>query len=200
MQRWRDKALVQRILNGDEAAGERFVTEHYPAVYRFLLNLTGSKEDAEDLTQQTFLRAWEGLPKFRGGASLSTWLHSIAYREYTHWLRSRRNELPLDEAIGVPDPHATHELEGVLFRRALAQLPSEQREVVLLCYVQGLSTREAAKVLDVPVGTVKSRLFFARQRLKELLQDAIALLSQTMPFCNEPMEVLTDEVPMAESD
>ncbi len=200
MQRWRNKALVRRILNGDEAAGERFVTEHYAAIYRFLFNLTGNREDAEDLTQQTFLRAWQALPNFRGDASLSTWLHRIAYHEYTHWLRSRRNEVPLDEAMGMPDPHAARELAGALFRRALAQLPSEQREVILLCYVQGLSTREAAKVLNIPVGTVKSRLFLARQRLRELLQDALALLSQTMPFCNEPMEVLTDEVPMSELD
>jgi RNA polymerase sigma-70 factor (ECF subfamily) len=173
MRHWKDKWLVQRILSGDKAAGEQFVIEHYEAIFRFLRNLTGSKEDAEDLTQQTFLRAWEALPGFRGDSSLSTWLHSIAYREYTHWLRSRREFVPLDEIVDMPDEQANQNLEAVLLRWAIYRLDPEHREVFVLYYVQGFSVNEIAKIIGVPAGTVKSRLFFARQKLKELLSDVI---------------------------
>ena len=173
MRHWKDKWLVQRILSGDKAAGEQFVIEHYEAIFRFLRNLTGSKEDAEDLTQQTFLRAWEALSSFRGDSSLSTWLHSIAYREYTHWLRSRREFVPLDEIVDMPDEQANQKLEAVLLRWAIYRLDPEHREVFVLYYVQGFSVNEIAKIIGVPAGTVKSRLFFARQKLKELLSDVI---------------------------
>ena len=173
MRHWRDKWLVQRVLSGDKAAGEQFVIEHYEAIFRFLRNLTGSKEDAEDLTQQTFLRAWEALPNFRGDSSVSTWLHSIAYREYTHWLRSRREFVPLDEIVDMPDEQANQNLEAVLLRWAIYRLDPEHREVFVLHYVQGFSVSEIAKIVGVPAGTVKSRLFFARQKLRELLSDII---------------------------
>jgi RNA polymerase sigma-70 factor (ECF subfamily) len=173
MRHWKDKWLVQRILSGDKAAGEQFVIEHYEAIFRFLRNLTGNKEDAEDLTQQTFLRAWEALPSFRGDSSLSTWLHSIAYREYTHWLRSRREFVPLDEIVDMPDEQVNQNLEAVLLRWAIYRLDPEHREVFVLYYVQGFSVNEIAKIIAVPAGTVKSRLFFARQKLKELLSDVI---------------------------
>ncbi|MCS3919804.1 RNA polymerase sigma factor [Fervidibacter sacchari] len=173
MRHWRDKWLVQRVLSGDKAAGEQFVVEHYEAIFRFLRNLTGSKEDAEDLTQQTFLRAWEALSSFRGDSSLSTWLHSIAYREYTHWLRSRREFVPLDEIVDMPDEQANQNLEAVLLRWAIYRLDPEHREVFVLHYVQGFSVSEIAKIVGVPAGTVKSRLFFARQKLRELLSDII---------------------------
>jgi RNA polymerase sigma-70 factor (ECF subfamily) len=173
MRHWKDKWLVQRILSGDKAAGEQFVIEHYEAIFRFLRNLTGNKEDAEDLTQQTFLRAWEALPSFRGDSLLSTWLHSIAYREYTHWLRSRREFVPLDEIVDMPDEQANQNLEAVLLRWAIYRLDPEHREVFVLYYVQGFSVSEIAKIIGVPAGTVKSRLFFARQKLKELLSDVI---------------------------
>ncbi|MFA0781854.1 MAG: hypothetical protein YYHSYBAR_000245 [Candidatus Fervidibacter sacchari] len=173
MRHWKDKWLVQRILSGDKAAGEQFVIEHYEAIFRFLRNLTGSKEDAEDLTQQTFLRAWEALPNFRGDSSLSTWLHSIAYREYTHWLRSRREFVPLDEIVDMPDEQANQNLEAVLLRWAIYRLAPEHREVFVLHYLQGFSVSEIAKIIGIPAGTVKSRLFFARQKLRELLSDII---------------------------
>jgi RNA polymerase sigma-70 factor (ECF subfamily) len=173
MRHWKGKWLVQRILSGDKAAGEQFVIEHYEAIFRFLRNLTGNKEDAEDLTQQTFLRAWEALPSFRGDSSLSTWLHSIAYREYTHWLRSRREFVPLDEIVDMPDEQANQNLEAVLLRWAIYRLDPEHREVFVLYYVQGFSVSEIAKIIGVPAGTVKSRLFFARQKLRELLSDVI---------------------------
>ncbi len=173
MRHWRDKWLVQRILSGDKAAGERFVAEHYAAIYRFLRNLTGSKEEAEDLTQQTFLRAWEALSRYRGDASLSTWLHAIAYHEYTHWRRAQREHAPLEEAVEVQDEQAEQNLEAVLVRWAIQRLSPEHREVFVLHYVQGFSINEIARILGIPAGTVKSRLFFARLRLQALLSEVV---------------------------
>jgi RNA polymerase sigma-70 factor (ECF subfamily) len=171
----RDMALVRQILGGDTAAGERLIAEQYPRIYRLLHHLTGSVEVVEDLTQQTFVKAWQALGTFRGGSSLATWLHRIAYHEYTHWLRARRDHASLEDAAGVPDPHAADALEAVFLRRALAQLSPEHRATFILYHVQGLSVSEVAAVLEVPAGTVKSRLFIARQRLRELLQCPVAV-------------------------
>src|SRR5687767_9392631 len=93
-----DRGTVRRILSGDRAAGERLVTDEYPRIYRLLRHLTGAVEVAEDLTQQTFLKAWQALASYRSEASLATWLHRIAYHEYTHWLRARRDHAPLEAA------------------------------------------------------------------------------------------------------
>lgn len=169
-----DGATVRRILNGDRAAGERLVAEQYPRIYRLLRHLTGAVEVAEDLTQQTFLRAWQALASFRGEASLGTWLHRIAYHEYTHWLRARRDHAPLEAAGEVPDQQAASRLEAVLLRGALDRLSPEHREAFLLYHVQGLSVTEVPLVVEAPPGTVKSRLFHARQRLRELLAEHVS--------------------------
>ena len=168
-----DMALVKRILRGERAAGERFVAENYPRIFRLLRSLTGQHDIAEDLTQQTFTRAWQALSGFKGEASAATWLHRIAYHEYTHWLRALRPHVGLEAAAEIADPQPPQDMETLLLPSALAQLPSEQREAFLLYYVQELSVTEVATVLDIPAGTVKSRLFTARQRLRELLQDSI---------------------------
>jgi RNA polymerase sigma-70 factor (ECF subfamily) len=181
-----ERVWVHRILKGDRAAGQQFVTRHYAAVYRLLRHLTGRPEVAEDLTQQAFVRAWQALPNFRGGSSLATWLHRIAYREYTHWLRSRRDHAPLEDAEWLPDRSAGGELEALAFRRALEELPEEQRDAFLLCQVEGFSVREASQVLQAPEGTVKWRVFDARQRLRRLLA--------------EPEEVLPHEMSQARAD
>jgi RNA polymerase sigma-70 factor, ECF subfamily len=171
----RDMALVRRILGGDRAAGERLIAEHYARIHRLLRHLTDSSESVDDLTQQTFLKAWQALAAFRGESSLATWLHGIAYHEYTHWLRARRDHASLEDAADVPDSHAADALEAVFLRRALAQLSPEHRATFILYHVQGLSVPEVAAVLEVPQGTVKSRLSIARQRLRELLRDSVVI-------------------------
>ena len=169
-----DTALVHKILNGDRAAGERFVTANYPRIFRLLRCLTGSAETAQDLTQQTFARAWQALPGFQGKADLATWLHKIAYHEYTGWLRSRRDHAPLDEAAGIADLREARGLDSILVSRALSQLPDDQRETFALYYMQEFSVAEIGEMLDLPAGTVKSRLFTARRRMRQLLQAAEA--------------------------
>lgn len=165
----REQWLIWRIRHGDTRAGEEFVTSNYPRIYRLLRYLTGRSDVAEDLTQQTFLRAWQALPSFRQKASLATWLHRIAYREYTHWLRDRREHASLEAAADIAAPETSHEWETLVLPHALAQLSAEHRETFLLFHIQELSINEVAAILEVPTGTVKSRLFASRQRLRELL-------------------------------
>jgi RNA polymerase sigma-70 factor (ECF subfamily) len=167
----RDLRHVERALRGDRAAGERLVAEHYPRVYRLLRNLTGSAEEGEHLAQQVFVNAWQALRAFRGESSLATWLHRIAFRVYTHHLRSRREHAPLQAAESLSDQPAAQTLEAVLLRRALAALSADHRDAFVLHHVQGFSVPEVAELVGVAEGTVKSRLFAARNRLRELLSE-----------------------------
>lgn len=179
-----DRKWVKLILKGDKAAGERFVTANYPRIYRLLRHLTGDAEVADDLTQQTFIQAWQALASYRGEARLATWLHRIAYHEYTHWLRARRDEKPLEAAAHLADLRVVEGLDTILLARALAQLTPELRDTFVLFYVQELSVSEVAAVLETPAGTIKSRLFTARQRLRELLQESardVARFQETVP-------------------
>ncbi len=186
-----DTVLVQRILKGDRAAGERFVTANYPRIFRLLRCLAGSEETAQDLTQQTFAQAWQALPSYRGKASLTTWLHKIAYHEYTNWLRSRRDHAPLDAAAGIADLREARGLDSILVSRALGQLPGEQRETFALYYVQEFSVAEIAEILELPAGTVKSRLFTARRRMRDLLQAAEAPAAPVAVASAEPLLILS---------
>lgn len=171
-----DRAWVRLMLSGDRAAGEHFVTTYYTRIERLLRCLTGTSEVACDLTQQTFVKAWQALPGFAYEASLATWLHKIAYHEYTHWLRDKGNteHAPLEAAWNVPAPASLLTDWGIaLLPEALAQLADDLREAFLLYYVQELSVPEVANVLNIPRGTVKSRLFTARQRLRGLLEQTM---------------------------
>ena len=169
----RDRAWIRLMVSGDKVAGEQFVREYYVRVERMLRCLTGSPDIARDLTQQTFVKAWQGLPDFKGRSSLATWLHKIAYHEYTHWLRDRRDHAPLETAMNVADAPIINDWGLVLLPDALAQLSEELRDAFLLYHVQELSIAEVADVLEVPRGTVKSRLFTARQQLRAILQTSM---------------------------
>lgn len=177
----RDRAWVNRILTGDRAAGERLVTENYQRVHALLKSLSGHREVAEDLTQQTFAKAWQALPTFRAEARLSTWLCRIAYHEYTHWRRDRREFAALESVANVADAKAVVGLETVLFSRALEQLSDDLRETFLLHYEHELDVKEIALILEVPAGTVKSRLYTARNRLREILSAAEPTSNPTTP-------------------
>ncbi len=192
----KDNWLVWRILRGDKRAGEEMVAAHYPRIFRLLRYLTGRADIAEDLTQQAFVRAWQALPNFRHQASLATWLHRIAYHEYTHWLRDRREHASLDSAAHLAAPSTFHEWEALVLPQALAQLTPEHRDAFLLYHVQELSVGEVASILEVPAGTIKSRLFTARQRLREILE-AEAASSLELTF-STPCVELTIPAPSVE--
>lgn len=177
----REKRLVQRIRAGDRAASEQFVHERYDRVYSLLRHLCGCPETSSDLAQQTFVRAWQSLDTFRGESSLGTWLHRIAYHEYLHWRRDRREHALLDQLPEMADRKASAPWEAVLLRGALDELSPEQRDAFLLRHVSGLSVAEVAVLQNVPPGTVKSRLFAARQRLRALLLQSSTATTTAAP-------------------
>jgi RNA polymerase sigma-70 factor (ECF subfamily) len=176
-----DARLLEQIRSGDAEAGGRLIREHYADIYRYLLYLTGQPEVAEDLTQETLLQAWQHLDTFQGRASLRTWLHRIARREFLEALRRRRTEASLEELAEVSAPCGSGWTDVVELRVLLDRLPFPEREVVLLHYLEGYSSSEVARIVDAPAGTVRYRLAQARERLRqELGEDDLA-------YVNEPL-------------
>jgi RNA polymerase sigma-70 factor, ECF subfamily len=182
VRRWTDRSLARRIAAGDHDACAALIATHHKAIYRLLVRLCCDAHLAEDLTQETFAAAWENIEGYRGASSLSTWLHQIAYRKF---LDSRRrakravatefqhfNETGVSAADPVADPVADA-IAGEEARRlhlALDRLPQRERDVLVMHYLQSLSYRDVAVVLDEPVGTVKWRTSRALDELKNLLE------------------------------
>jgi len=146
------------------ATSEQVFREHYESVYRLALSLSGNHADAEDIAQEAFVAIIRALPRFRHEAKLSTWIYRITLRVGTKWLAKRgaAEELP-------PDLLAADRSIPIDLINALRKLPIEFRMVILLVAVEGLSHGEVAEVLAIPVGTVASRLHYARKRLIDLL-------------------------------
>lgn len=176
----RDEDLVRRFQGGDRGAFAALVARHERRVYNLALRMTGREEDARDATQDAFLAALRKLHTFRGEAAFTTWMHRVTVNACYDLLRKRqRTPLPLrgdragQDAPARPEPAAPDHAEDVEVaidvRRALLQVPEEFRAVLILCDVQDLSYEQAAEVLGVPVGTVKSRLHRGRVALGRLL-------------------------------
>ena len=159
-----DPRTVQRARRGDPLAFEDLVREFQADAFRFAWHLTRDRQLAEDVTQEAFLRAFRFLKGFRGDRKFGSWLFSIVRNCAMDALRSqRRSDAPWEDQFlprSVADPAARAELEA-----ALRSVSAEHREAFLLVEVFGLSYQETADVLGVAVGTVKSRMFRARQAL-----------------------------------
>jgi RNA polymerase sigma-70 factor, ECF subfamily len=144
-----------------------------PSLRAFAISLTGNRDRADDLVQDTLMRAWANLERFERGTNLEAWLFTILRNRFHSEYRSRRREV--EDADGSyaarlkthPDQQAHLDYED--FCTALAKLPPDQREALLLVGAQGMSYEEAAEVCNVPLGTVKSRVNRARSRLAALL-------------------------------
>jgi len=165
-----DRELAGAVGSGDPAAFLEFVRLHHHSIYRYLKGLSISREDVEDLTIETMHLARRKIAGYRGEASLRTWVHRVAYRCFTHWNRRRRPTEPLTEELFLSsaDPYASiHEADALL--AAIARLPDPMRQAFVLHEVNELPIEDIAHVLEIPVGTVKSRLFHARTKLRELL-------------------------------
>lgn len=169
-----DRTLVERLRRGDARAYELVIDELHKPVYRFLLRLVGNQRDAEDLTQETFLALWRGVSDYQARSKFSTWVFGIAYRQYLRHRDKRAIEtVELMESDGsdmhdVSDEVAQSE-ERERVRDAVYALPDLYREAVCLTHMDGLSYRETAEALGVPIGTVKSRMNVAFQILREML-------------------------------
>jgi RNA polymerase sigma-70 factor (ECF subfamily) len=181
-----ESLLVTEAKAGNYAAFEELVNRYERKIYRLGLNITGNREDAEDVLQEAFLKAFEHLPEFREDSRFYTWIVRIAVNESLMKLRKRRTsrEVPIDDspdengdvlvrefADWKPNPeqeYARAELEGIL-ERGVQALTAGLRTVFYLRDVEGLSTEETADLLNMSVGAVKARLFRARLRLREEL-------------------------------
>jgi RNA polymerase sigma-70 factor (ECF subfamily) len=176
-----DVELVQRAAAGDRAAFAAIYERHRTVVYRFARLMSGSDAAAEDVTQEVFVTLIHTLPTYEPQrAGLLTYLYGVARNVTRNRLRRDRRFVALETAATAAapadDPHdaASRAQERVLLRRAILSLPSRYREAVILSDVQGLSYAEAARVLHVPVGTVRSRLSRGRQMLTARLGTSAA--------------------------
>lgn len=173
-----DRQLVRRIQAGDRAAFEALLDRYEARVYRLALRFTDSVSDAEDVTQEIFLGIYKGLANFRGNAAPGTWIYRVAMNHCLEFRRKRKlDSVPYEEELMIPsrdwreDPEESAS-KGELADRieaALQCLSPQHRDVIILHELQGLTYQEVAAALNVPVGTVKSRLSNAFRRLRDLL-------------------------------
>jgi RNA polymerase sigma-70 factor (ECF subfamily) len=147
--------------------------QYIPRLRRYARALTGERFAADDLVQDTLERAWAKAALWRPGSDLRAWLFTVMHNVYVNQVRSRATQPPPgreDEAVNLPDrPRQSDFLEVRDLDVALARLPEEQREVLLLVALEQLSYEEAARALGIPIGTVMSRLSRARERLRRVM-------------------------------
>ncbi|MGH7366245.1 MAG: sigma-70 family RNA polymerase sigma factor [Candidatus Rokuibacteriota bacterium] len=171
--------FLDRLRAGDPTAFEELVMAYQHRVFGVALRMLGNAGEAQEVAQEAFVRAHRALGEFRGDAKLSTWLYAITSRLCLNRLASAERRLTrqgedallrLSDAAPRPDAVLERsELEAAL-QRAIAELPEERRIVVVLCDLEGLSYEEIAQVLELPLGTVRSRLHRARTDLKNKLE------------------------------
>ena len=174
-----DTLLIQRIARGDRLAMQVLFARHRVKVFRFVLRYQRDEASAEDILAEVFLDVWRQAGRFDGRSSVSTWLLSIARFKALSQIRQRA-DAPLDDdyAAGIVDEADDPEIElakrdkGAALRLCLEKLSVEHREIIDLVYYHEKSVEEVAQIVGVPAATVKTRLFYARQKLSEILKRA----------------------------
>lgn len=183
-----DIELVERCQKGDYKAFDELVTRHRGRVYAMIQNMVKNDADAWDLSQEAFLKVWKALPKFEARAQFTTWLYRITHNVVYDWMRKRKidtageldDNLLDSESIAAgarvaPDGPSRPDqaMEQSELRKkidaALEKISPDHREVILLREVQGLDYKEIAEALECSIGTVMSRLYYARKKLQTLL-------------------------------
>lgn len=171
-----EAALIEQAQKGDRSAFGELVRHHHPGVVNVVYRMCGDVELAEDAAQDAFIQAWLNLSSFRPGTSLRNWLYRIAVNAALDTLRRAPKKPFADlENLALPDPQAGPEAaflqkeRTVIVQQAILSLTEASRAVLVLREYGGLSYQEIASTLDIPLGTVMSRLNYARDRLKELL-------------------------------
>ncbi|MBR4703738.1 MAG: sigma-70 family RNA polymerase sigma factor [Oscillospiraceae bacterium] len=188
MTREEEAKVIRAVLDGNTNAFDDLVLEYQDRVYHITLKMTGNEEDAFDLSQETFLKAFRSLKSFRGEASFGTWLYRLASNLCIDFLRKKKRRgasslvsLDEEETDGRPRelPDLRYEPQNELERKetreklraGLRKLPEEQRLILVLRDVEGLSYQQIGDVLQLELGTVKSRIYRARARLAALLTE-----------------------------
>lgn len=180
-----EKNLIHQARGGDRAAFGELVERYEKLVYHQALRLLNHPEDAADVTQEVFFKAWRGLPSFQGDCSFSTWLYRLTDNAAIDLLRrekKRRGDVSMDDGeqnweglLTDPGPTPEREMERRELRETVAQglarLSEEHRRVLVLREINGASYEEIGQILDLPIGTVKSRVARARLALAKLLRN-----------------------------
>jgi RNA polymerase sigma-70 factor (ECF subfamily) len=177
MQTTSDEVLIVRIAGGDRLAMQVLFARHHVRVYRFVLRLVRNEATAEDLISEVFLDVWRQAGKFEGRSAVSTWMLSIARFKALSALR-RRPEQELDDETAEriedqaddPEVALAKNDKGALLRQCLTALSAEHREIIDLVYYHEKSVEEVAEIVGIPQATVKTRMFYARKKLSELLK------------------------------
>jgi RNA polymerase sigma-70 factor (ECF subfamily) len=178
MQTTSDEALIARIADGDRLAMKVLFARHQVRTYRFLLRIVRNEATTEHLISEVFLEVWRQAGKFEGRSTVSTWMLSIARFKALSALRRRGEEELDDEAAAAiedqaDDPEVTlaKKDKGAVLRQCLTKLSAEHREIIDLVYYHEKSVEEVAGIVGIPEATVKTRMFYARKKLSELLKE-----------------------------
>jgi RNA polymerase sigma-70 factor, ECF subfamily len=171
-----DEALIGKIASGNRLAMHVLYARHHARVYRFILRLIGNEAAAEDLTSEVFLSVWRQAHRFEERSTVTTWLLAIARYKSLAELRRRPELSASDEDLETSDPADDPEAalqrkrRGEILHDCLRQLSREHREIIDLVYYHEKSVQEVAQIVGIPGNTVKTRMFYARRKLSELLQ------------------------------
>lgn len=174
-----DEMLLERIADGDRTAMHTLYARHNVRIYRFVLRTLRDTSTAEDIVSQVFLDVWRTAGQFEGRSQVSTWLLSIARFKSLTALRQRRHEdIDQDNVLEIADDSDTPERSldrsntSAILRACIAKLSPAHREIIDLVYYHEKSVEEAGAIIGIPQSTVKTRMFYARKQLAELLKSA----------------------------
>ena len=175
-----DLDLVNRVLDGDMKAFEQIVKQYKPMMAKVVIGMVGNQDDAEDIGQEAFIRFYRSLHQYKGDAGLGTYLTRIAINLSLNELKRRKskNQISLEgkHEKDFADRHSFQKRDNAeLVQEALARLETKYRSVVVLRLMQGFSTKETAKILKIPSGTVLSRLSRGEERLRKIIHDLESL-------------------------
>lgn len=173
-----DQELIAAARDGDDGAFKELVVRYEPVVAATVIGMLGNSPEAEDVGQETFIRFYRALGSFRGDSSVKTYITRIAMNQAINEIRKRQrsrrvfSSTPAGELPDIPDDRPAHDAgpDRELIERAMRKLDDDFRAVVVLRLIDGYSTAETAEILDIPVGTVLSRLSRAQKKLKSLLR------------------------------
>jgi RNA polymerase sigma-70 factor, ECF subfamily len=174
-----DEILIGRIAQGDRLAMKVLFARHQVRVYRFVLRFTGNPTVAEDLVSEVFLDVWRQADRFEGRSAVSTWILAISRFKALSTMRRKPDEELDEETAGAiedvsddPEVQMQKKDKSEVLRKCLEMLSPEHKEVIDLVYYHEKSVEEVAEIIAIPEATVKTRMFYARKRLSELLKAA----------------------------
>ena len=180
-----EQELVARARAGDQSAFEQLVLDNQNKVYTLAFRMVNDREEAADLAQEAFLKAWQGLPSFHGDSSFSTWIYRLTTNLCIDHIRRQKRQQEIKPVTSIddsenglgevadwkqdPQRHVERQELHRTLARALQQLPDQQRQILVMRELSGLSYQEIGQALDLDLGTVKSRIARARKNLQKIL-------------------------------